>query len=271
MIIIEWVRVPPSAFHTMHTIRNASSITRTSALFVVAICLGAFFSHQVSGADTVFETQPSRTHLLELFTSEGCSSCPPAEAWLSKLKENPRLWKDFVPVAFHVDYWDHLGWRDPFANKAWTARQYAYSALWQSSSVYTPGFVLDGREWHNNAVPSAGTDAPGILKVTLTNSDGITVNFRPAEANQTSLDVHVARLGFGLSTKVTAGENSGRNLSQDFVVLSLLDQHLQSGSAKLPFDAATVTPSPDTRVAIAVWITKSGQPEPLQAVGGWLP
>src|SRR5690349_23192866 len=56
-------------------------------------------------ADRVFESGPQRTHLIELFTSQGCSSCPPAEAWLSKLKTEPRLWKDFVPIAFHVDYW----------------------------------------------------------------------------------------------------------------------------------------------------------------------
>ncbi|MDQ3115241.1 MAG: DUF1223 domain-containing protein [Verrucomicrobiota bacterium] len=76
-----------------------------------------------------------RTHLLELFTSEGCSSCPPAEAWLSKLKDDPGLWRDFVPLAFHVDYWDRLGWRDPFASKVWTSRQYEYSARWKSSNV----------------------------------------------------------------------------------------------------------------------------------------
>ena len=60
----------------------------------------------------VFKSAPTQTALLELFTSEGCSSCPPAERWLTSLKESARLWKEFVPVAFHVDYWDHLGWRD---------------------------------------------------------------------------------------------------------------------------------------------------------------
>src|ERR671937_1167549 len=93
--------------------------------------------------DRVFESGPQRTHVIELFTSQGCSSCPPAEAWFSKLKAEPRLWKDFVPLAFHVDYWDRLGWRDPFAAREWTARQYQYSASWKSESVYTPGFVLD--------------------------------------------------------------------------------------------------------------------------------
>src|SRR3954469_11090424 len=97
-----------------------------------------------SAAEVTFESGPQRTHLLELYTSEGCSSCPPAETWFSKLKDQPRLWRDFVPVAFHVDYWDRLGWRDPFAAKTWTARQYAYSTTWKNGSVYTPGFVLNG-------------------------------------------------------------------------------------------------------------------------------
>ena len=113
----------------------------------------------------VFESGPQKVHLIELFTSQGCSSCPPAEAWLSKLKSEPRLWKDFVPIAFHVDYWDRLGWRDPFAAKEWTARQYLYSANWRSESVYTPGFVLDGRELLNRSVPAASNEKPGALKL----------------------------------------------------------------------------------------------------------
>src|SRR5947207_14709116 len=84
------------------------------------------FAFAAQAADRAFESGPQRVHLIELFTSQGCSSCPPAEAWLSKLKTEPRLWKDFVPLAFHVDYWDRLGWRDPFASKEWTARRYQY-------------------------------------------------------------------------------------------------------------------------------------------------
>src|SRR4051794_21790628 len=64
-----------------------------------------------------FESQERQTTFLELYTSEGCSSCPPAEAWLNQLSKSPVLWKDFVPTAFHVDYWDHLGWRDRWAAK----------------------------------------------------------------------------------------------------------------------------------------------------------
>jgi len=62
-----------------------------------------------------FESGDTQNSLIELFTSEGCSSCPPADAWISQLKESPDLWKKIVPVAFHVDYWNNLGWRDRFA------------------------------------------------------------------------------------------------------------------------------------------------------------
>src|SRR5437763_15009832 len=99
-------------------------------LKIVVLTLASTLS--VHAADRVLESGPQRAHLIELFTSQGCSSCPPAEAWLSKLKSEPRLWKEFVPIAFHVDYWDRLGWRDPFASKDWTARQYQYSANWKS-------------------------------------------------------------------------------------------------------------------------------------------
>src|SRR5258708_30257782 len=93
-----------------------------------------------------FQSEDTPATLLELFTSEGCSSCPPADAWMSKLKTNPGLWKRVVPVVFHVDYWNGLGWPDRFAPAANTARQHRYAAAWRSNSVYTPGFVLNGHE-----------------------------------------------------------------------------------------------------------------------------
>jgi hypothetical protein len=78
---------------------------------------------------------PERVSLLELYSSEGCSSCPPAEQWLGELRKDPRLWRSIVPVAFHVDYWDGLGWKDRFAQPQWTARQRAYAAAWGGGSV----------------------------------------------------------------------------------------------------------------------------------------
>jgi hypothetical protein len=230
-------------------------------LAVVVLTLSCALAAQAG--DRVFESGSQRTHLIELFTSEGCSSCPPAEAWLSKLKAEPRLWKDFIPLAFHVDYWDRLGWRDPFAAKEWTARQYQYSVDWKSESVYTPGFVLDGREWQERIVPVSSSEKVGVLKLLIAN-DKILSEFNPANGGTKDVDLHVATLGFDLTTKVTAGENNGRNLRQDFVVLSLMNRKMSDRKAEIAFNL-------DPRAgAIAAWVTTPNQLEPIQAVGGWL-
>lgn len=213
------------------------------------------------GTDYVFESGPTRTHLIELFTSQGCSSCPPAEEWISKLKSEKGLWKDFVLIAFHVDYWDRLGWRDPFASKEWTARQYQYSEAWRSESVYTPGFVLDGREWMGRSIPTPSGEKPGALKLSIINGKAV-AEF--ASAGGKDLEVHIATLGFDLTTKIGAGENSGRNLKQDFIVLALSNQKMSAGKTEFAFN-------PDPRAgAIAAWITSPNHIEPIQAVGGWL-
>ena len=119
---------------------------------------------------TTFESGATQSTLAELFTSEGCSSCPPAEKWLSALKSNQDLWKTIIPVAFHVDYWDRLGWRDRFAKPEFTSRQQRYAAAWGGDSVYTPGFVVNGKEWRSwfggNAVPTTSSKI-GILRVSL--------------------------------------------------------------------------------------------------------
>ncbi len=87
------------------------------------ICLCAMLDGVLANAaPIVFQSSTRQTALLELYTSEGCSSCPPAEAWLSKLKTEPGLWSEFVPVAFHVDYWNNLGWRDKLSSEQFSRR-----------------------------------------------------------------------------------------------------------------------------------------------------
>jgi hypothetical protein len=231
---------------------------RLAIVVLMLCCLSPILA-----GDRIFESGSQRTHVIELFTSQGCSSCPPAEAWLSKFKAEPGLWKDFVPLAFHVDYWDRLGWRDPFAAREWTARQYQYSASWKSESVYTPGFVLDGREWSGRRVPAPSSDKPGVLKLSVEDQK-VTAEFSPTDGATKDVDLHVALLGFDLNSKVTAGENKGHNLHQDFVVLSLLNEKMSGGKAEMNL-------STDARAgAIAAWITAPNQLGPIQAVGGWL-
>jgi hypothetical protein len=221
------------------------------------------------GGEVVFESTPARTHLLELFTSEGCSSCPRAEAWLSKLKDEPQLWHDFVPMAFHVDYWDHLGWRDPFASKLWTERQANYSARWKSESVYTPAFVLDGKAWRDAALPPASTEIVGVLKIAI-NGERVTAFFRPESKTGRQYEIHLARLGFVLGADVTAGENRGRKLVHDFVVLGLTSETMTSEMKELRLPAESSKQNVNSRSGIAAWVTQAGQIEPIQAVGGWL-
>jgi hypothetical protein len=189
---------------------------------------------------------------------------------MSKLKDNPGLWRDFVPIAFHVDYWDRLGWRDPFASKAWTARQYEYSERWNSESVYTPAFVLDGREMQNRSVPSAAAETTGTLKISVIDGEKVAASFQPANGETKPLELHVARLGFGLNVHVKAGENSGRKLLHDFVVLSVEHAQLAGGKAELKVPQASTNQDANSRSALVAWVTEPGQTEPIQAAGGWL-
>jgi hypothetical protein len=236
-------------------------------LLIVGLVLS---TTNLRGGTLSFESGPRKIHLLELFTSEGCSSCPPAEAWMSRLKDNGGLWRDFVPIAFHVDYWDRLGWRDPFASRAWTARQFEYSERWNNGSVYTPGFVLDGREWQNNGVPPAANESPGRLKLSVSNGDNITALFQPSNGDTKPLELHVARLGFGLNVNVKAGENNGRKLLHDFVVLSLDTGKMVDGKAELTATNVAKVQDANSRAAIVGWVTEPGRMDSIQTVGGWL-
>ncbi|MBA3883954.1 MAG: DUF1223 domain-containing protein [Chthoniobacterales bacterium] len=238
-------------------------------LLLCSLCIWIMSAAAALARDFAFESKPTRTRLLELFTSEGCSSCPPAEAAFSRLQRDPALWRDFVPVAFHVDYWDSLGWRDPFASKLWTQRQRIYAAAWNTSTVYTPGFVLDGREWREASVPASSREAGGVLKAAITDDRNVVVTFQPATALRPAFDVYMATLGFGLETNVRAGENRGRKLLHDFVVLSLSTAQLagSGGDARFTRACARCSRKPG---AVAIWVTESGSTQPIQATGGWL-
>jgi hypothetical protein len=248
--------------------------------FVVRIGLMSMlflgFIHLSNGAPAPsarFESGQTQTSLLELYTSEGCSSCPPAEKWLSQLQQSPGLWKTFVPVAFHVDYWNHLGWRDKWSKPEFTARQEAYSRAWASESVYTPAFVLNGREWHaQNPIPSAASSNPGTLVVSNVGSNRWSAEFSPSKRNDGPYEVHLAVLISGVGVDVGAGENSGRHLEHDFVVVALkdasMDRHGDSwkASAEVQLESSGF----GNRTGIAAWVTKQGDLVPVQATGGWM-
>jgi len=226
------------------------------------------------GEAVVFESAEAPATLVELFSSEGCSSCPPAEAWISALKARPDLWKSVVPVVFHVDYWDNLGWPDRFASRAFTERQRRYANARRVESVYTPAFVVNGLEWRgwfdHEPLPAARLAKTGTLRVTLRDPAHVDIVFTPVGTVPKSAQVEVALLGGGLSSDVRAGENSGRRLSHDFVAL-----HVATAPLGLEGNRLTATVSlPEKPIAspnaLAVWITTGVGQAPMQATGGWL-
>lgn len=221
-----------------------------------------------SAAPAEFSSASTRTHLIELFTSEGCSSCPPAEVWLAGLDQAPGLWRDFVPVAWHVDYWDRLGWKDRFASRQYTERQHGYAEAWRSRTVYTPCVVLDGDESQaSSKLPRAGggTGNPGVLRATYENG-ALTVSYAPSHPG--AYEVHAAVLSSNIATAVTAGENRGRTLRHGFVARVTAQAPLRDGAAQLAIALPSAEPS--SRLALAVWVVRRGQLAPIQATGGWL-
>jgi hypothetical protein len=249
------------------------SILRLSLL--TGFCVG--FTQLVSADPIQFQSEPTPTQLLELYTSEGCSSCPPAEAWLSRLKEHPKLWRDFVPVAFHVDYWDYLGWRDPWGAEQFSDRQHAYAAEWRSKTVYTPEFVLNGKEWRNGSssknVPEKPTAKVGILSVIFTNASLWQIRFTPTSHDPKIYEAHAVWLASDVTSDVTAGENQGKRLKHDFAALSFAELLMkpQGDGFECKLHSAMPTKNSESRLALAVWITEMGKLEPIQATGGWLP
>ena len=247
------------------------------AIPLVSVAVALAVTNRNAGAQTMtFQSSTPQTAFLELYTSEGCSSCPPAEKWLSGLKTSPHLWKEFVPVAFHVDYWDYLGWRDPWSAKEFSDRQRAYAQQWRSENVYTPCVVLDGKEWrdwsaHANGPPSASRQS-GVLTVKSAGSNRWNVTFAPSNAGSENYQAHAALLASSLHSDVKAGENRGRRLDHDFIALSVVQTSLGKSNGtyegKLEFPPATQ--GTDSHPALAVWITKEGRLDVIQATGGWL-
>lgn len=222
------------------------------------------------GQDIEFKSGNKQVALVELYTSQGCSSCPPADEWLGKLKNKPGLWSDFVPVAFHVDYWNNLGWKDSFSKSEYSSRQRLHRKQGNVKVVYTPGFFLNGKEWKGRFgrnAPTLGNETVGNLMATLS---GNTLNVEYDSAKPISkATLNVGVLGFGYQTPVKSGENSNRILNEDFVLLSHT-QHLstdQTWKVSLPEKIAPMA----KQYGLAIWVSQGTDLKPLQTTGGWLP
>jgi hypothetical protein len=185
------------------------------------------------------ESGPGTAALVELYTSEGCSSCPPADRWLATVGQRYPADR-VVPLALHVDYWDYIGWKDPYAKREFSLRQRKLSQLQRMALVYTPQVVLQGRDFRGWGTPAFdqalarinSQPAKARLRLQVLRADEKSLDVEvSAELLQPAQDaaLYVAAYRSKLESKVTAGENRGRLLSHDYVVLEWLGPLAISG------------------------------------------
>ena len=161
-----------------------------------------------------FESGTKKNTLIELYTSEGCSSCPPAEEFLNNLRNKKELWKTWVPVAFHVNYWDYIGWKDRYATEEFGLRQSKYASLKHASTVYTPAFMVNGSGWRrglfSRAIPVEKSSTGNLV---------VSIDGKSVQANYQPLKLNIAVLGMELTSQIERGENEGRTANHEFVVV----------------------------------------------------
>ena len=194
------------------------------------LALVGFLAFSSPIASGVAEADGARVPVVvELFSSEGCSSCPPADTLLARLdRDQPIAGVEVVALEMHVDYWNRLGWTDPFSQAAFSARQRVHAYAMSSNRIYTPQMVVDGRDeligsstsGARLAIERAGR-APHLAVKLGRRGDDVTIDVGPAPASEGVCHAMIATTERGLRTRVTAGENSGETLAHGPVVRTL--------------------------------------------------
>ncbi len=223
------------------------------------------------------EAPPRVPVLVELFTSEGCSSCPPADRLLARLaSSSPLPGVEIVPLAFHVDYWNRLGWADPFSSAAFTARQDEYARSLPGSGVYTPQMVVNGRlqfvgsdeRAARSALAAAAKDATAAVLLGALDVRKGSASLRVSVSGATrGAEVFLAISEDRVATDVPRGENAGRRLEHSYVVRDL--RRIGQADANGRFDGSTAIGTEAARKAAprhaVVFVQESGSRKVLGA------
>ena len=238
-------------------------------LFIAFIYSISLFTYAQPTKTIEFKHSGPPPLLVELFTSEGCHNCPPADKWLSNLADSRELWSEVVPLAFHVDYWNKLGWKDRFSESKYSDRQRHYQKHGNIGSVYTPGFVIAGHEWsgwfRGQNLPENNKNEANQLKLQLTDNK---FNLFYDHNQQKTGHANVVLLGMGLKTPVKRGENRGKLLRHDFVVLDW--QKLPANQNNWQGELNYPKVKEAHQYAVAAWVEKSLRGVPEQVVGGFI-
>lgn len=228
---------------------------RLAALAALTLAAGA-----AQAADVCRASSGAQAPLVvELYTSEGCSSCPPADRWLSTLKGRP----DVLPLAFHVTYWNRLGWVDRFATPEGTARQMLLAQRAGRTGIYTPQVLAGGRDWREwPRLPAADTLGPAV---TLSRQgDRVQVQVAP-DAGLQRLAGYWAVVEDGHASRVTAGENANAHLRHDHVVRLYQPLSPWPGPAGLSAGLAVSRGMPPHPRRVVFVVTDADTDRPLQA------
>ncbi|HUL06339.1 MAG TPA: DUF1223 domain-containing protein [Candidatus Acidoferrum sp.] len=222
-------------------------MSRTNIFILLAVLAAAVVGAAAAPAQ---DNQDKAAVVVELFTSEGCSSCPPADAFLGELTKRPAI----VPLAFHVDYWDYIGWKDPYASPLATQRQHDYATALGLHMVYTPQMVVDGHTdvvgSERGAVAAAIDKAAGLPKLAIAIEKDAGGGYRVAIAAAAPpaggpATVWLALFDSQQETPVKRGENGGRTLKEYNIVREWRQIATWNGSAlSLPL-AMTGKPAQD--------------------------
>jgi len=182
--------------------------------------------------------------VLELYTSEGCSSCPPAEQFLKKITANQDPNATFIPLSFHVDYWDYIGWEDPFADPDFGKRQRGIAIRNQLNTLYTPQFVFHGKDFRashnipeaagiiNNIKPLAKIKINAKLDTKKQLDTNIIVSAQ-SERSQWYSNIYIAIVENNLTSNITDGENNGLRMQHENVVRKFIGPFPLNGKEKL--------------------------------------
>lgn len=191
------------------------------------------------------ESGSTRVALLELYTSEGCDSCPPTDQWFSALPQRGYTPQRVLALAFHVDYWNYLGWKDPYAQARFSARQRDANRRNQARVVYTPQLLLDGADYRRSLLGDdlgrriAAGQAPGAQIRMNIDTDGAQPRLRARISTAANTaQAYAVIYENNLITEVAAGENRGKRLRHDFVVRELYGPFAVTAAAPLDIEQA---------------------------------
>jgi hypothetical protein len=224
---------------------------------IVTTACAALAGTAIAGPACQARSAATLTPVVELYTSEGCSSCPPADKWLSTLKDDAAKGR-VVAQAFHVGYWDYIGWVDRFADPAYTQRQRQIAAWNRQSTIYTPQVVRNGQDWRSDKVFGSGEPARATIDLRSTGNDAFTANVTPSEGVG-SWSAYWTVTEHGHSSKVKAGENAGEFLAHDFVVRQYVPAGDYRGPSSLTLRTIAADKEHPRQVNLVVFDPKTGR------------